>query len=126
MKRSIYGALMLLVLLITGIFTTWFMGSCHKGVVDSLEEAAVFAENGNWNRVQEKLQQAKADWDDRWGISAALSDHEPMEKINSLFAQAEVWTKARDDTAFLDVCARLCEALQAIGEAHSVAWWNIA
>ena len=126
MKRSILGLIMLLVLLTAGIFTTSYMQSCHEGVLRPLEVAAEAAEAGNWQQAEDALRTAEEMWEQKWGITAALSDHEPMEKINDLFAQLEVYAQAQDSFAFRAVCARLGKALDAIGEAHSVAWWNLA
>lgn len=126
MKRSYYGLTMLLVLLIAGIYTTRYMEKCHEDVILRLEQAAEDANRGSWGQAQSGLQQAKAGWEDRWGISAALTDHEPMEQVNNLFAQLEVYAREQDPIGFCAVCAHLQESLYAIGEAHSIVWWNLA
>lgn len=126
MKRSILGLIMLLILLILGIFTTGYMQKCHEDVLRTLQTAVTCAEAGNWQQATFALRTAEDAWERQWGITAALSDHEPMEKINDLFAQLDIYAKAEDPVRFTAVCARLKEALDAIGEAHSVVWWNLA
>jgi len=117
---------MLLLLLAVGILTTEYMTRCHRDVTEVLEAAAKDAEAGNWQPARAKLLAAEEGWKKKWGITAALSDHEPMEKINDLFARLEVYAQEQDSIGFRVLCARLTEALEAIGEAHSVAWWNLA
>ena len=126
MKRSIYGFGMLLILLAAGIVSTCYMQQCHEAVKQSLTNAAAHAQVGQWEPAEENLQQAKTLWDEKWGITAALSDHEPMETVNDLLAQLEIFAREQDQTHFCAICAQLQEALNAIGEAHSVAWWNLA
>ena len=117
---------MLLLLLAMGILTAEYMTGCHRNVQDTLALAAKEAEVGNWQPAQAHLLEAEAHWEEKWEITAALSDHEPMEHVNDLFAQLEVYARERDSVGFRVLCARLAEALDAIGEAHSVAWWNLA
>ena len=102
------------------------MQRCHETVLHPLRTAAEHAEMGRWKQASEALQLVKAGWEEKWGITAALSDHEPMETVNDLLAQLEVYAQVQDPARFAAVCARLREALEAIGEAHSVAWWNLA
>lgn len=126
MKRSILGLCMLLVLLAAGILTTGYMQTCHREVLTALHAAEEQAESGSWQQARAGVAAAKAGWEAKWGITAALCDHEPMETVNDLLAQLEVYTEVKDPVQFAAVCARLREALEAIGEAHRVAWWNLA
>lgn len=126
MKRSILGLGMLLILLAVAIFTTGYMQKCHEEVLLALHDAEARAEKGDWQQARAGVAAAKAGWEAKWGITAALCDHEPMETVNDLLAQLEVYTEVKDPVQFAAVCARLREALEAIGEAHSVAWWNLA
>ena len=57
--------------------------------------------------------------------TAAVVDHEPMEEVESLFAQLDVYLKARDPVAYCACCASLEVFARAIGESHSVSWWSL-
>ena len=52
------------------------------------------------------------------------ADHAPMDEIDSLFAQMEVYAQARDSLHFGSYCARLAELITAVSDAHQLNWWN--
>jgi len=126
MKRSILGFVMLLILLAGGIFTSRYMQRCHRDMGKQLQSAAHYAQAGRWPQAKAALHGAETDWKQQWGITAALSDHAPMEQVNDLLARLKVYARAEDPVQFAAVCARLEEALDAISEAHRVTWWNLA
>lgn len=125
MKRSKFGLGLLLALLILGILSTWAMVKTAGPITDTVRQAGDAAFLEDWEEAAQKMGEAKAAWEKRYPLCASLTDHEPMEEINSLFAQLEVYGKSRDSQNFAAVCALLAENLEAIGEAHSLKWWNV-
>ena len=125
MKRCWFGAGLLVVLLIGGLLVTGRMTRDHEALSRCLHRAARAAEDGDWGRASEDLDKAQGDWQKNWHFSAAFADHEPMEEIDGLFAQAWVYLRRREPEALAAVCAQLAEMTRAMGEAHEPSWWNM-
>ena len=140
MKRGWIGLGLLGILLTAGLLVTGFMGRVHKDVSRELdesnayymgyvsrelEEAARAAGAGNWAEAAEDARDAYEDWQERWHLSAAFADHEPMEQIDGQFAQLWPYLEARDAVAFCALCRALARQVEAIGDAHGLNWWNL-
>ena len=125
MTRGWIGLGLLTFLLITGLLVTGFMSRAHKEISRELEEAAVAAGAGNWREAAEDARDAYEDWQERWHLSAAFADHEPMEQIDGQFAQLWPYLEARDPVAFRALCRALARQVEAIGDAHGLNWWNL-
>lgn len=125
MKRSKIGAWLLIGLLVIGLLSSWGMVKYSEPIGEAAAEAAEAALREDWNRAEALVGQARTRWYKYWGFCAAFADHEPMENINGLFAQLEVYAQSRDPQNFAAVCAQLSEDAKAIGEAHSLKWWNL-
>lgn len=125
MKRCWFGLGLLIVLLAGSIFVTWHMGRSHEPMAEAVTQAAERALTGDWGNAEALAGKARASWEKNWGISAAFADHEPMEEINGLFAQLEVYAASRDSLGYAAVCAQLRTALEAMGDAHGFVWWNL-
>lgn len=125
MKRCWIGLGLMIGLLVCGILTTWGMQRCQDPIAWELEQAAYLAVQDQWQEAESYANQAKEKWESNWGFSASLADHEPMERVNSLFAQLEICSAARDALTYGLLCAQLQEEVEAIGEAHSLVWWNL-
>ena len=53
------------------------------------------------------------------------ANHTPMEEIDALFAEVEVYAAAREETDFAAGCAALSRKMEAMGQAHGASWWNL-
>ena len=125
MKRLWLGVAILLVLLGTGIGTTCFALHTQNGISQTLEHASEAALRGKWQEASNYSLKAKADWESCRRITASISDHEPMEEIDDLFAQMEIYLLTRQQIPFAACCASLAVLTDAIGEAHAVNWWSL-
>jgi hypothetical protein len=125
MKRSKFGFGLLLALLILGLVSTWAIIRSTAPITETLRRAGERGFLGDWDDAMASMAEAKGCWEKTYPLCASLTDHEPMEDINSLFAQLEVYGESRDTRNFVAVCALLAENLNAIGEAHTLKWWNI-
>ncbi len=125
MKRSKIGAWLLLFLLVIGGVSSWAMVRFTGPIGESMARAAEAALREDWAEAEALAGQARARWEKYWNFCAAFADHGPMENINGLFAQLEVYTQSRDIQNFAAVCAQLSEDTKAIGEAQSLTWWNL-
>ena len=119
MKRIWFGAALLAVLLILGIGSAALMEDTHLTQAAELNRAADLAMSGSWERAGAALSAAKSSWDKRSPIIAGLSDHEPMDQINGIFAQLEVFLTMRDAASFSSSCLYLAKQLEALGRSHS-------
>ena len=125
MKRSWIGLFLLLALLAGGIAVTWGMDRCHAPIARDLSSAAETAIHGNWEESQERMLRAREDWGRCRRFAACFADHTPMEEIDALFAQVEVYAAAREEGEFAAGCAALSKKVEAMASAHGAAWWNI-
>ncbi len=125
MKRYWFGLILMVLLLVCGLLATLYMGRCHSAAAGLLEEAGAQASAGNWQQGIARANLAKGQWDSSWHISAVFADHEPMEEIDSLFAQLALYAEKKEKLSFCALCAQLSSLLEAIGDAHSLTWWNL-
>ena len=125
MKRGWIGFALLLLLLAGGVLSSWCMVQWHMPLEGLLEQASQQAQAGNWQQAQGVSDEAQRHWENRWHISAAFADHGPMEEIDSLFAQLEVYEDSRDSLGYSALCRELAREVGALGEAHIPSWWNL-
>lgn len=125
MKRCWFGFGLLLAMLIGGALVTRVMTQSHEALSSRLEQAAAAAAAENWDGAEEHFLGARKAWEENWLFSAAFADHEPMEEIDGLFAQGEVYLHARNPEGLAAICAQLSKDTNAIGEAHALNWWNL-
>lgn len=125
MKRIWIGIALLVLLLVGGIWSTAFASRANTHIADTLSQARQAAQTEDRLSAASLLQAAKGEWEHNHHIMAILSDHEPMEEIEGLFAQLEVWLENWNSTAFSVCCAALESLVRAVGEAQSVSWWSL-
>ena len=125
MKRCRFGVALLVLLLAAGISVTCLMRKFHIPIAQDLEQAAVYAENAQWEQTRQYTASARSRWEQHRKFSAAFADHEPMEEIDRLFAELEIWLQAEDTEHCASICAQLSQAAQAIKDAHAFVWWNL-
>ena len=125
MKRSWIGLFLLLLLLAAALGATWGMERIHTPIARELEQAAELALEGDWERADALSTDADRRWQ-RWAhFRGCLADHTPMEEIDGLLAQLEVFRKAREDSDFAAACACAARKVEAMGQAHGLSWWNV-
>lgn len=119
MKRIWFGAALLAALLILGIFSAAFMEDTHLTQAAQLQRAADLAMSGSWEGAETAFSKAKANWEQRSSIIAGFSDHGPMDQIEGIFAQLEVFLQMQDAASFCSSCRYLSKQLEALGKSHS-------
>lgn len=125
MKRSWIGFILLLALLAGGIAATWGMDECHEPIARDLANAAETAVHGDWEQGEALMLRARDTWGRSRRFSACFADHTPMEEIDALFAEVEVYAAAREEADFAAGCAALSKKVEAMGQAHGATWWNL-
>lgn len=125
MGRFWLGIGILAVFLIGGLWVGHAMDDVHQTIAQSLDDAAVRCLNGDLPGGMALAQQAQKLWQSHWHGTASVADHEPMDEIDGLFAQLEIYGKAGLSADFATYCARLSRLVSAMGEAHAFTWWNL-
>lgn len=125
MKRMWVGIVLLLLLLGGGLGVSCAMDRAHAPMIRELEAAVQAALTDDWQQAQACTFAARSGWEKNWKKVASLADHSPMEEIDGLFAQLEVFLVTREDVHFASTCAQLCKLLRAMSEAHAVSWQNL-
>ena len=125
MKRLWLGIAILAVLLLGGIAATAGMNWICDPLTESLDEAAEAVQAGQWEQALGLSETARTRWE-RWrSISAAITNHEPMEEVDALFRALDIFARQRDVVRFADCCARLTALTAAISESQAIYWWNV-
>lgn len=125
MKRLWLGVVILAVLLTGGTVVTCSMNATHSQISHTLQQAADTAMAGDLNKAVELAADAKQQWERHWRFTAAFADHTPMDELDSLFAEMEIFAEARDMPHFAVCCASLAKAAQAMADSHNLSWWNL-
>ncbi len=125
MGRFWLGVGLLLLFLALGIWVTYSMDTLHQPLSDTLQQAAEKSLSGDLEAGIALAQQARKIWEAHWHRSATFADHAPMDEIDGLFAQMEIYARAGKAVDFAAYCARLSNLIAAMGEAHSPNWWNL-
>ena len=125
MKRIWIGIVLLGVLFLGGVGTGEFMEQAHNPVARDVQRAGELALQGEWALAQALVKRGQDRWEEKWPVTAAIADHEPMDEIDALFAQLDIYARAKDAQAYSALCAHLASLLDAISQSHSFNWWNL-
>ena len=125
MNRFWFGAALLVLLLGIGIGSSLALDALHAPISRDLTAASQEALEERWDVAADLAIRAKDRWErQRHGI-AAVSSHSPMEQIDCLFAELELYLQEKEAFPFAVCCASLSAWVQALAEAHAMSWWNL-
>ena len=125
MKRLYIGIGLLLFFLIAGILLTFCFCRIHAPLAETMEEASRQALNGNWENAISLAQSARERWETYRNFTAAVADHEPLEEMDMLFSQLDIYAKLRLSVEFADICTRLSQMAAAMEESQAFTWWTL-
>ena len=125
MGRFWFGVFLLAALLVLGLWVEHTTNFTHQTISKSLDLAAKQVLAGDTEGGLATAQAARRRWHRKWNATAAIADHAPMDEIDGLFAQLEIYGQLRTPTELAAVCARLSALVSAVGEAHQLTWWNL-
>lgn len=124
-KRFWIGIALLVFLLAIGFLTAWGMERLHTSGETMLEQAQALALEGDMAQAVQLSRQAEKVWQDSWHITASTADHEPMDDVDRLFSELQVYAHEEDVTHFAATCAQLSVLVRAMYSAHSLTIWNL-
>lgn len=125
MKRSWFGFLLLIALLLGCLLVTEKMGTIHEGVESKLLQSAQCAMEGSWHRAEALLEHAETDWQKNAHFRGCFADHNPVEDIDAAFAMLQTVCTGKDAITYAASCRSLARQVAAVGEAHELVWWNL-
>ena len=125
MGRFWIGAILLVLLLLLGFWVMDVMDESHQQIAQMLETASQKSLENGISAGRPFADSAKQLWENRWCKVAAVADHAPMDEIDSLFAQMEIYADGGEWVEFSACCNRVAKLVRAVGEAHSLNWWNL-
>lgn len=125
MARGWLGIGILIAFLILGFVTAGAMDNAHLPTERLLAQAAEKTLNGDFETAVSLGFQAKSRWDRHWNGTATVADHAPMDDVDALFAEMEIFAETGEEPHFASVCKELSRRIQAVAGAHRFSWWNI-
>ena len=125
MKRFYIGITLLLLFLISGILLTCAFSRIHAPLAKTLENASQAAVSGQWETAISLADAARTRWETCRNFTAAVADHEPLEEMDALFAQLEVYKNMGLNVEFAAICTRLSQMAAAMEESQALTWWTM-
>ena len=125
MSRLWIGIGILVILLAMGIGLLWGSGIFFEELSREVEQAGELALSGNWEEAGKKASQSRERWEHWRKFWSSFTDHEPVEQMQALFSQLELYKKQKLEVDFAAVCRNLAHTAEAIDESHSLRWWSV-
>ena len=125
MNRLWIGIGILVVMLAMGIGLLWWSSVFFEELSQELEQAGELALSGDWQAAGKKAMESEKKWEKWRKFWSSFTDHEPMEQMQSLFSQLELYRVKQMQVDFAAICRTLAHTAQAIEETHGLKWWSI-
>lgn len=90
-----------------------------------LEETGQLARQEEWERAEERLKTAYADWSASQTFFHTIMDHSELDEAESLFAGAFAVCREEDDADFHMFLAQLISQLRLLAETQSLSVKNV-
>lgn len=120
MSRFRIGVFLLAALLGVCVWAQVRMNAIQKPIAAQVAQAGAYAGENDWPDAARTLAAARKSWEESRTLVAALADHQPLEDIEGLFSQLEVYAAQRDETEFRAACQDLNRRILAVKEAHEI------
>lgn len=125
MARGWLGAGFLVIFLLVGLGVSVVMDNAHMPTGELLSQAAEMTLAGDFDGAVPLAMEAKARWEKQWNGTAVVADHSPMDDVDALFGEMEIYAKTREQPHFAACCQELSQRLEAMAGAHRFNWWNV-
>lgn len=125
MGKGWLGAGLLAVFLIFGICLSAITDRACLPTEELLEQAAEKTLAGDFPGGIALGTEARTRWNDQWNAIAAIADHAPMDEVDALFAQMEIYARAGEQPHFAACCKELAKRIHTFTDAHRFSWWNV-
>ena len=125
MKRLYIGVCVLLILFLLGLLISFATNQMYAPISRLLEEAAQAALSEDMAVATQKAKEAKQLWDKCKSATATVADHTPMEEIDHMFSEADIYAQSGEKPHFAACCAQLAVMVQDMADAHRMNLWNL-
>ena len=125
MRKFIIGITVLSLLLIAGLFVANATEEMYAPIIDLLEDGAQNALSGSFQIAKAQAEKAKVLWDKQKNATATVADHTPMEEIDHLFSEMEIYGETDEIPHFAACCAQLAVMIENMADAHTPNLWNL-
>ena len=114
MKRCWAGVALLVVLLISAWLTGTGMHRRHSFCAEQIEQAAAAALAGNWEEAHLLTARVRSQWERDRSPAAVLTDHAPLDEIDTLLRQLEPAAAHRNSPGYAQLCLQLAQIWEAL------------
>ena len=125
MARGWLGAGILVAFLVLGLVLSGAADKVHLPTGELLDRAAELTLAGDLEAGIALGAEAKNRWETQWFLTAAVADHAPMDDVDALFGEMEIYARTGEAPHFAACCKELAQRIQAVADAHRFTWWNI-
>ena len=125
MVRGWLGAGILALFLILSLVTGELMDNAHAPTGELLDSAAEKALDGEFDTAVALGLAAKERWDRQWNGTATVADHSPMDDMDALFGEMEIYARTGEEPHFAACCRELARRVNAMADAHQFSWRNV-
>ena len=125
MARGWIGVGILLVFLVLGFWISAEMDQTHLPTEALLKQAAEKTLQGDFQQGVALGMEAKNRWEQQWDYTATVADHSPLDDVDALFGEMEIYAQTGEEPHFAACCQELARRVQAVASAHRFSWWNI-
>ena len=125
MKRIYMGLAILAILLSLALLFTWLMDRIYHPLASTLQEAADAAIRTDWAAAAELYGKAQTHWEKHKHFTAILADHSPMDDMDGLFGELELYLQQQEMPHFAATCLHLARLAESMEENHALSWWNL-
>ncbi len=125
MERGYIGAGILVVFLILCFVAAVAIDNAQQPTCALLTQAADMTLAGDFDGAIPLAMEAKSRWEKAWNGTAVVADHSPMDDVDALFAEMEIYAQTGEEPHFAACCRELSQRLEAVADAHRFSWWNV-
>lgn len=125
MKQLYLGLGLTVLILASSLFLESRLENLHHPQAKDLERAAACAQEEDWGQAAALLIRAKKSWENSRNLTAALVHHDPLNDIDTQFAELAVYVTTQNGPEFRAGCAGLAQNLRSLPKNHQLNWWNL-
>lgn len=101
------------------------MKRAHAPGAEAFRQAAQLALAGELEQGRAFADAGRQRWYKSRAFTACVADHSPMDQVEDLLAEMDVFAKAEDAEHFAACCNQLAKAVEAMYDAHRFNLWNL-
>ncbi len=125
MRRLWLGLGILGILLALSVTVFVAMDRIHAPIAHTLSQAAQAAEQEDWETASALASEARARWEQYRHFTAMVADHTPMDELDGLFQELEVYAQEAENPHFAATAQHLSALAAGMADSQKPCWWNV-